>query len=166
MPTMVWKAIKPQKLKQDVFRLEWLNAMRKVGRKIRKDFEKTTATWTRKPKFEMVISLTAPGPTVVVGTDNEIYGYVDQGTRPHRIAPRNSPYLVFQAGYRPKTRPRFIGSTTGGSFGNTVFARSVMHPGITAREFSVTIQKKWERPFKKEMEQAMKRAVDKSGHRI
>lgn len=166
MPSMTWKSVKPSTLKKDAFRLEFLNAMRKTGRKIQKDFEKTTATWKRKPSFTMLVSLTRPGPTLVVGTDNEIYGYVDQGTKPHIILPKNSPYLVFKSGFSPKTRPRVIGSSPGKTFGDTIISRGVIHPGIAPREFSITIQKKWQSPFKRDMEKAMKTAAKKSGHYI
>ena len=158
------KTIKPARLKDGVFRLEMLNALRKAGTQVKGDFEKTTATWSKKPEFEMLISLTGPGPVLLVGTDDEIYGYVSKGTRPHPIRPRRAKRLRFQSGYKAKTQPGVIGSTMGGSFGPTVFSLGVMHPGTAARKFEETIRKKREKWFKRQMEAAMSRAAAKSGN--
>ena len=54
---IVVKAIKPSRLREDAMRLELLNAMRRVGTGIKKDFEATTKTWKHKVKFEQLISL-------------------------------------------------------------------------------------------------------------
>ena len=84
MGALVFKIIKPQRLKVDAMRLALLNPMRKVGTGIKADFEKTVSTWKNKPKFDMQISL-SPVPQTEVSTVDEIYGYVDKGTKPHLI---------------------------------------------------------------------------------
>jgi hypothetical protein len=152
------KGIKPKKLKVDAFRLELLNALRAEGRDVKKEYEKTTATWKRKPEFEVLIGLTGRDASVLVGTDDEVYGYVDQGTRPHVIRARNAPRLRFQSGYKAKTAPRRIESKAGGPFGPVVYAKQVMHPGTQAREFSQTIQGRRRRPFTRRMVKAMQKA--------
>jgi len=164
----VFKIIKPKRLKDKDMRLELLNAMRKVGRKIKLDFEKTVENWSDKPEFELLISLTGPGPVAAVVTDSEIYRYVDKGTDPHIIVPVNAKVLHFTTGYRAKTQPGFIGTVAGGGSydGEEVFAKYVLHPGTEAREFEKTIAEKWRKAFRSEMEEAMKRAVQKSGHKI
>ena len=93
---ILWKAIRPATLKLDAMRLALLNELRAVGRDIKKDFEATTATWEHEVKFETLISLTQPGPTVLVATDDEIYRYVSEGTRPHPIFPKRAKALRFQ----------------------------------------------------------------------
>ena len=162
----VFKAIKPSTLRIDAFRLEALNSMRKIGRKIKKDFEKTTKTWDSKPTFTMKISLKAPGPTTEVTTDDEIYKGVDEGTDPHIIVPVNATKLVFLVGGTPKTTPNVIDSKPGSPGDQLIFTDIVDHPGTEARNFSKTIAEKWESPFKKEMEAALQRARKKSGHAI
>ena len=143
---ILMKEIKPPRLKDDAMRLELLNAMRAAGTQIKKDFESTTKTWKHKPKFEVLISLTGPGPVVVVGTDDEIYGYVSGGTKPHAIfagiytGRSNKRALAFPASSTPKTRPGVIGSSGASRSGQTVVRPYVMHPGTEPRNFEKTIQ--------------------------
>lgn len=161
MPALVWKAIKPSKMRAPGVRAEVRNSARRMATQIKQDFDKTVKTWTRKPKFEKITSTAGGNVAVLVGTDNEIYGYVSRGTKPHRIEPKNAPFLVFQTGYKAKTTPNVIGSTVGGPTGPTVRAKGVTHPGTDARNFDEVITKKWEPRFKREMEAAMKRGLRK-----
>jgi len=164
------KAIKPGKMRDDVLRLELLNEMRKVGTEIKADFAKTTATWEHKVEFQVIVSLTGPGPVVLVGTDDKVYRYVNEGTRPHLIwagyytgkSPARA--LVFRGTFRPKTRPRVLESGAGFKGGELMVRPYVQHPGNAAREFDVMIQERWESAFKRRMEGAMRRAAAKSGH--
>lgn len=55
--------------------------------------------------------------SVTVGSDVEYAGFVNDGTKPHRIRPRNAKVLRFNVG------------------GRTVFARVVNHPGTKAKPF-------------------------------
>lgn len=160
------KTIKPARMKDDDLRLELLNSLRSVANDVKKDFEATVKTWDHKPKFESAISLKGAGPQFLVGTDDEIYGYVDKGTKPHVIKPKRAKVLRFAGTYRAKTSPGVIGSSSGGSSGAEVFSRGVKHPGTKARNFEEAIGRKWEKAFKGRMEEAMKRAVRKSGHEI
>lgn len=98
-------------------------------------FKKTTSTWQTHVNF--TVNKTKYGRTV--GTRSAIYKYVDQGTRSHMIYPRRKRILRFQTGYRAKTRPGVIGSSSGGASGGVVWAKAVRHPGTQARRFSVTI---------------------------
>lgn len=169
---IVWKPIKPKRLKDDAFRLEILNEVRKTGRDIRKDFEKTTATWKRKPEFDIDISLTAPGPIVEVSTDNKIYRFVNDGTDPHPIfagiftGKSNKKALAFFPSSTPKTAPGIIGSGSGSQSGDRVARPYVDHPGTKARNFDETIAKKWEKLFKRRMEAAMVKGAKKSGYML
>ena len=166
------KEIKPSRLKVDAMRLELLNAMRKVGTDVKKDYEKTTKTWKHKPKFEVSVSLKPPGPTLIVETDDEIYGYVDKGTRPHLIfagiyTGRSSKRaLAFPSKFGAKTRPGVIGSSAGSSGGPTVIRPYVQHPGTKARGFEEAIAKIWTPKYKRQMERAMSRAAKASGHAL
>lgn len=169
MPVLV-KAIKPAALKEDALRLELLNAMRKAAVVVKSDFEKTVATWEKKPKFEVVITLGKSGPAILVDTDNEIYGYVSRGTKPHLIqagiftGKSNKRTLAFPATFRPKTKVRRLKSFRGFKGGPTVLRKFVQHPGTEAREFDEVIKKKRTKWFKRQMEAAMRRARQKSGH--
>ena len=172
MTAIVYKEIKPSRLKIDALRLTLLNEMRKAGTAIKQDFEKTTATWSKKPRFEVQISLVG-GPTVLVGTDDEIYGYVDRGTEPHEIwagfytGKSNKKTLAFASSSTPKTKPGVIRSFPGSRGKIDVFVPYVAkHPGTKARGFSKEIAKQWKPKFKRRMEKAMAQAAKASGHAL
>lgn len=104
------------------------------------DFKVTTQTWRNTPAFSTDAS---QDDRRIVGTNDQIYQYVNAGTRPHVIVARG-PALAFPTGYRAKTRPRVIGSSSGGASGPTVVRQRVMHPGTAARAFDQAIAEKWQ----------------------
>lgn len=167
---IVGKVIKPARLKEDALRLQLLNAMRKAGTQIKHDFQATTETWKHKVKFEQVISLTLPGPFVIIETDDEIYGYVNDGTEPHEIwagaytGKSDKTVLAFSSQFVPKTQPGIIGSNPGFVGERDTFVPMVNHPGTEACNFDKIIQKDWEPKFKRLMEGAMRDAARASGH--
>ena len=168
---IVSKTIKPSRLKDDAMRLRLLNAMRKAGTQIKHDFEATTKTWEHKVVFEELISLTGPGPVVLVATNDEIYGYVNNGTEPHEIwagvytGKSDKTRLAFSSDFVPKTKPGIIDSGPGRRGAVDTFVPMVMHPGQEEpRNFDKTIQKKREPWFKRQMESAMGEARQASGH--
>lgn len=163
---LVWKAIKPQRLKDKGFRITLINKARKVGNAMKRDFEETTKTWNHKPIFTVDVSTKGQGPAVLVGTDNEIYRFVNDGTKPHDIFPKRGKVLRFQSGYSAKTSAGVIGSGGGGASGPTLFRPYVRHPGTKARKFDEAIAKKWQPRFKQEMQEAMAEATRESGHSI
>lgn len=163
---IVAKAIKPKRMKDARLRAILLNKQRAMGNKIKADFEKTVATWSEKPIFEVVMAQKPHGPEVLVYTDDQVYRWVNDGTEEHIIEPVNASVLAFPETYTAKTIPGVIGSQAGGGSGGTVFAAYVLHPGTKARKFDKIIRKKWEPKFKREMEQGMRDAAKASGHSI
>ena len=165
---IVFKTIKPARLKDKDMRQALLNSMRRTGTKIKADFAKTTDTWSKKPKFEVVVSLTGPGPVVLVDTDDKIYGYVSKGTKgPYPIPKAGPGLLAFRPGYFPKTQPNVLGSRAGGAYGEKIIRNmQVMHPGIKPRNFDKMVQKLWDKKFKREMEATMREVAKASGHAI
>ena len=165
MTLLLLKGIKPARLKVDAFRLEMLNALRQTGNVIEKeDYGAITKSWKHKPVIEILVSLTGPGPVLLVATDDEIFGYLNEGTPPHKIRAKNAPALRFQKGYKAKTKVRWIGSQGGGPFGPWWSAKEVDHPGIEARKYDEAITKKRESWYKRRMERAMTQAAKKSGY--
>ena len=166
------KEIKPSRLKVDAMRLELLNEMRKVATQVKKDYEKTTKTWKHKPKFDVNISLKPPGPVLIVETDDEIYRYVDKGTKPHLIfagiytGKSDKKVLAFGSKFGAKTKPGVIGSSAGSSGGKTVLRPYVQHPGTKPRKFEEAITKIWTPKYKRQMEKAMGKAAKASGHAL
>lgn len=105
---------------------------------VQADFEKTTATWDSAPSFD----ISADGEFgVVIGTDDENYQRVDEGTRPHVIVAKGKA-LAFTPGGSAKTRPRVIGSSGGSKGSGVVFTKRVNHPGTEGRDFSGVIAEK------------------------
>ena len=117
------------------------------------DFKVTAQTWDHKPDFAIE---TPNDDERIVGTNDTIYGYVEEGTRPHVIQAKAGGVLAFGPGARAKTRPRVIGSGSGSRGGATVFRPRVNHPGTDAREFSVVIAEKWQ----EQLPLLLQRAID------
>lgn len=128
------------------------NALSSAALGVKADFGVTTQTWKHKPRFT-IIRKTGER---VISTGDKVYQYVDMGTRAHVIRSKGRKPLAFKTGYRAKTSPGRIASTSGGASGPSVFARAVRHPGTKARKFSETIAKKWQR----ELPQIVQRALD------
>lgn len=158
MVAQLTKPIKPKKLNVDKVRQNLLNALRKEGNAVKKEYEKTVATWNDPPKFEVLIGLERPpgSATVLVGpvgTTMQVNKFVwtDEGTEPHVIKAKNAPNLVFQSGYSPKTKPGKIASYPAGHFGEFVRIKQVNHPGTEARKFTEIIVKRRRKPFTRAM---------------
>jgi hypothetical protein len=112
--------------------------LRDAAEAAQKDYESTTKTWTHQPTF--VIQKIAIG--YKVATDNDIWQMLDVGTKPHDIV-ASKIALRFPGGFRAKTQPGVLGSTSGGASGGAVFRRKVHHPGTKARGWSKLIAKEW-----------------------
>jgi hypothetical protein len=125
------------------------NTLEDLRQGIRSDLGKVTATWEHKPVF-FEQKLHATGGTLFqneirITTNDAIFRFVDEGTRPHMIRPRSpGGVLAFQTGYTRKTYPGYITSVQGGKHGPLRFARAVRHPGTKPRRFTETITRKWQ----------------------
>jgi hypothetical protein len=172
-----FRASFPGQLNIDQARQESLNELRKVGREMRKDFQKTTKTWKRRPDFEIKVGLTrrTSEGSVAVTTDNIIYNYVNWGTGQNAgKGPRypiwagaytgksKAKMLKFPRNFKPKTKYKTLDSFQGGKFGPMVYTPMVMHPGVKPRRFDLAIKDKWEKPFVDRLQQAINRGMRKA----
>jgi hypothetical protein len=164
MATIRATVIRPKNLNEKAMRAALLDGLKDVAKDVDADFAKTYATWKRKPEFTTEVEMRDRGGKFTVSTDNEIYRYMDEGTKPHIIRPKKAQKLFFRTGYRAKTTPRVIGSGSGGANGPDVFANVVHHPGTKAREFAETLKEKYQRTFGKSMQRSLNQAAKKSGH--
>jgi hypothetical protein len=141
--------IPPGEVPVDIKKIERAiqNALDGAALGIQADFDTTVMTWSRRVNFK----ITSPSSkTRVVGTSDEIYGYLDQGTRVR--------YATMARGYRPKTSPGRIGSRSGG--GKVLFiSRRRPRPGIAPRHFSKVIHKKWQDEFPTILQRAISSEV-------
>lgn len=159
------KPIRPKDFKEKAFTETLAAEARDIGQQIKADYQKTTATWKRKPAFDLTVTVQPrAGIKILVTTKDKVYEYVTKGTRPHIIRAKNAVALRFQSGYRAKTRKGLIGSTSGGASGDVAYAKVVQHPGTEGREFDQAIAKVWKRVLRKRFQDAMKRAAQASGH--
>jgi len=156
MVAQLVKGLKPAKLKVSQVRLNILNALRKEGQIVKRELEKTTATWEgAKPTFEIAIGLTGQDAIVLIGPGGNPEGaqkwvWLDEGTKKnYPIVAKNAPFLVFQTTYKPKTKVKTFASRPGGSSPPWAQKKKVTHPGIEAREWSSEIVKRRKKPFTK-----------------
>lgn len=122
-------------------------AMRKATHdlrgKIMADFRSTVQTWEHAVNFRSRTEASGGNLVLYVYTADEIYRYVNDGTKPHIIKARNKPNLSVRMGFHPKTMPGRIQSGAGGYDGPVRFTPKVSHPGTVARNFAYTISQKY-----------------------
>ncbi len=113
---------------------------KKLGEIAKAEFEKSTQDWTNKPKFQIRETAT----DVYIFTDNEIYGYVNNGTKAHYVT---TPMVAvggamqFKTGYIPKTQVGNIHSNSGGADGAYVYSKGHYNRGIKPRRFDKLVPK-------------------------
>jgi hypothetical protein len=123
---------------------------------IERDFKRTTRTWEHKVAFTVIkAGMNGGALEGAVGTDDDVFNFVDKGTKPHLILPNSAQALHFQTGYASKTSPNVVGSHTGGPSGGFVFADHVNHPGIEARNLSDEIIRRRQGMLESRVEQAI-----------
>jgi hypothetical protein len=103
------------------------------------DYATTVATFDQKPHF----SLYQNGRfDVAVGTDDENYQRIVEGVGPHEIEAKGGGMLAFDASYVRKSIVGRIASRPGGSSGEKVFRKRVLHPGFEGTHVDVLITEK------------------------
>lgn len=133
-------AIDPVKLEQAV-----RQAVEEISLEVKEAFEATVASWNEKPKFTVEESGT--GFSRLIYTVDQVYEWVNNGTPPHEILPIRAQALHFMTGGMTKTKPGALSSGAGSMGSQSVFAKRVMNPGITARDFDVAIQEEFNERF-------------------
>jgi hypothetical protein len=118
---------------------------------VKQEFEKTVASWAEKPEFVVESAQF----TRQIYTVNQVYDWVNNGTVPHAIFPVNKLALRFAIDGSPKTVPGFLGSGNGSKGSTFVFSRGVYNPGVTARDFDVTIAEEWSERLPDRMQAAI-----------
>lgn len=132
------------------FSIAMNRATRRLANTALQDFNRTVETWDSTVRFELKYKLNPSNDIeefAIYNTDL-IYKWVTYGTKAHKIPKkREQPVfdkdgkivppkrLKFMNGYNAKTQAGQVDSSSGGSFGEYVFAKEVMHPGIEARHF-------------------------------
>lgn len=164
------KAFLPKPFKPEVYLQEIESMMRRMGKDIKGNFEQTTETWNKKPDFENETVAETDKITTTVATENEIYGFVNDGTEEHLILPgiltgkSNKKALAFSSASSPKTTPGVIGSNPGVIGKRDTVRQFVNHPGGKPRNFTGALKKRWQPRFKRRADITMRIANKKAGH--
>lgn len=98
--------------------------------------QQPTATWKHKAAMRTEVT----SSTAAAGTDDEIYGYVSEGTRPHIIVAKHAKTLAFGPS-TPKTQVGSLRAGSGSRGPASTFRKQVRHPGGKARQFAETAAK-------------------------
>lgn len=134
--------------------------MRQEARNVQREYEQTVRTWKNQPDFE----IEEKDKNIYVNTDDKVYGYVDKGTRPHIIKPKNPGYpLRFNTvGFRSKSVPQKL-IARAGSPAKPPEARPmfVKHPGNDPRRFTVLIRKRSQARFAKNFNKRIKQELNR-----
>ena len=154
------KAIKPPRINPQAYQDVMLKELGYQADQVMRLYILVTRTWKHRPKFRVDFQFddrpvsAGGGAGYAVTTDDPIFHYVDQGTRPHTIRARRGGLHAFQSKFSPKTRRRVLGSRQGSRSGSLVRPKEVRHPGTQAREFTQEIQKRRRNPFFNAMKKA------------
>lgn len=130
-------------------------AMQETVREFDRDFQKTTRTWKRKPRFQSKVMAQASRVVGKVFTENLIYHFVSGGTRVR--------YATMTPDFVAKTQTGWVGSRPGRG-GLLFVSKKRPRPGIKAREFPEAIAKKQFRYFVRRMENCMRQVAKDTGH--
>jgi len=171
MISVSFQAIVAPPFNEGVLRLEMLNAARKISRQIKKDFERSTKTWSNKPKFVIDIGFGAEALQMGVFTNDENYARVSDGVEGK---PRVARGLGGGKGakalkivpYTPKTVPGKLDAREGGEQeGPIIFRRYALEAGnIKERKFDTLVSEIWEEKLPEELQAAIDRAAVKTGY--
>jgi hypothetical protein len=137
----------------------------KEGARVMRLYMATVANWKVKPEFQMDIYQDSNEASVVVGTNNNVYRFLHDGTKER--------WALMTSDFEPKTHPRIlgVGPGAGGTVlrGRTAFAKAGRpnpQPGIEAREWTEEIIKREEKNFQSNMQAVFDNAVRKGGAQV
>jgi len=166
------RAIKTSRpFKSEIFRDEMTKAANVIRKDALADFKKTTANWKHKVTFasKVWVGGISKGIEVHVATDDVIYGYVDEGTRPHIIRAKTRNGLRFLGRITrgiPKTQPNVVGTFPGKAGTGWTRKMAVKHPGNKPRNFSKHIAKTTQKELSRETKNALARFTRRTGYEI
>jgi len=106
-------------------------AVRKQNKEIARTIENLTRSW----KTRLELEIDEDDESATISTDDMRYEWVDEGTRPHEIRPRNARRLRWLPGDRVRNE---IARRKNAQAAKdvAVFTTVVQHPGIRPRSFT------------------------------
>lgn len=149
------------------FEADFQNALKEEleipAKKVTAKHRRVVSSWKNKPIFSYRITVNGKQVRLTVfpkGAGRQQYMWVNDGTEPYIIRPKNGKFLRFQTGYSPKSSAETSSFTVGGGqrSGAWVSAKQVNHPGIKARKFSDKFAKEVLPEMRAIIENAFRRA--------
>jgi hypothetical protein len=143
----------PEPLKFGEVKTRILNVLKKYEKDILKSMENTVATWTYPSQFYTSKSYKGGYAQVSITTDDEIWGYLNEGT--------SERWALMSRDWQSKTVPGSL--TSRGGYGKVVMrgrkkfmARGMgAQPGIEAREWTDIIENAYADSFAADIAQAV-----------
>jgi muconolactone delta-isomerase len=128
--------------------------IKKQHKKTVRELQRQTSYWKRPAVFD--INDTEDGATI--STDDPRYTWVDEGTRPHVIRPRNSRILRWLPGSSVRNE---IARRNNMANRQDVaqFTPVVNHPGIRPRHFTDTVMARREKQIDKAISMVLEKAI-------
>lgn len=149
MARAVFRSILPSLLDPNIFRKAFEEASREMEKDVKGFFIDAVSGWKHKPVWRGYVRLTGDRIYISVGTTDEIFKYVDEGTVAHIIRPVKAKMLHWVT-----------------PSGEDAFAKEVHHPGTTAQNISGEIQDIWVGLMPELFDQHLMKAIQASGHAI
>jgi hypothetical protein len=164
---IVMKSIKPSQFLDKAVYAELLKGMKEFTDRSEAEFKSTVKDWNHQPDFEKIVKATTGAISGKVETDDQVYNWVSEGTKDHRVPKEGTATMAFPSAYSPKTSSGRIPSTPGGASGPIIIRTGAwMVKGIKARKYDVQIGKKLSPVLTRIMNVALARGTKASGHAI
>lgn len=130
--------------------------IKKQHKKTIQELKRQTSYWRRPVVF--TVDETEDGATI--STEDPRYTWVDEGTRPHKIEPRNKKVLRWLPGSRVRNE---IARRNNMADRQDVaqFTPSVQHPGIRPRNFTDVVMRRREKQIYKAISDVLEKAIRK-----
>jgi hypothetical protein len=148
MARAAFRSILPSLLDPHIFERAFDKAARAMEQDVKGAFMDATSGWKNKPVWRGYVRLTKDQIYISVGTTNEIFKFVDEGTKAHIIKPVKAKMLHWQEN------------------GEDFFAKEVHHPGTKAQNISKEIREVWLGLMPDYFDRELVKAIQMSGHAI
>lgn len=152
MARAVFRSISPSLLDPNLFKKAFEDASREMEKDVKGAFIDATSGWKHKPVWRGYVRLTADNIYISVGTADEIFKFVDEGTKAHIIRPVKAKMLLLH----------WVDAASG----DDVFAKEVHHPGTKAQHISADIREIWLGLMPDYFDKYLFAAIQQSGHQI
>ena len=133
--------------------IEVKKAFKAEAKIVKRMFERTTKTWSDKPKFERKIKISPRFFSLKVFTDSNVYFYLVKGTKIR--------WAIMSSDFQGKSYKRVLGSRPGRG-GAVIVGKKAMQarnippqPGIEATEWDLEIRERREDKLRRNLVRAM-----------